>query len=78
VPVNVNADDLTSMEDSIYHSSSSSSSSSEVSPNSASATPPEDMEMGPSEADPNPVTDNVVMPDSNDLPLQSVGDHNRP
>ncbi len=51
MPVDVDADDLASKEDSVYLSSSSSSSSSENPPNSESAAPLEDMEMEPPEAE---------------------------
>jgi len=55
VPVDIDANDLASMEDSIYNDSSSSSSSSKDPLNSASTAPPEDMEMEPLEAELNPV-----------------------
>jgi len=74
VPGDVDANNLASMEDSIYCSSSSSSSTSKDMSDFPSDTPPEGMETEPHEADPNPVTKDVAMLDSANLPLQSVGD----
>ncbi len=78
VPVNVDANDLASMEDSMYNSASSSSCSSSSSkdpPNSASTAPPEDMETEPPEAKLDPVAEDGAMMDSTTAPLQSVEDH---
>jgi len=78
VSVDVDADDLTSMDDSLYNPSSSSSSSSPSSkdypPNSASTAPPEDIETEHPEAEPNPVAEDVTILNSTTAPLQSVGD----
>jgi len=79
VLVDVDADDLASMEDSIYNPYSSSSSSSSASqadhPDLASATPLEHMEMELPNEEPIPDATNVAMLDSSTVPLQSVGDH---
>jgi len=77
MPVDIDADDLASVEDSFYNSCSSSSSSSSSfkdPPNSTSTAPPEDIKMELSEAEPDHVVEGVTMLDSTTVPLQSVGD----
>jgi len=78
VPVDVDADDLASMENSIYSPCSSSGSLSSSSqadhPDLATDDPLEEMETGPPNEEPDPDATNVAMLDSSTVPLQSVGD----